>query len=370
MTCKVTKGFWGIRPAPVFANDMLDAPPSYKQAKSKNLISSEFPELLWERSMRICQDLKKRSVEEGFEFYNGDLARLLDVIVTEGQSPIDQVLKVELGHTSHFTSVGTNQNLSGYQYKHFERSPENPLPVGFNWANDNWKSMLADSLLANTLAIHLILYNDEEILYVRRGKVGTYADTYNSTVNGVVEFSDHGGDSPLETTARNETQRELGIAVDPTSIKWIACGTTFERCQTFLSGVCRIKERRQEILQQAVHAPEGREIAENSSKLRPLVRHKQIFAIPRLGEVKFESLGLGTITLPIPTRFILPKRAKRVLVEKVIHREERAYQWLRKKAVGNWHPGGSFTLLLALAHLVERDLFSKVVEKIHVEHED
>lgn len=352
LECEIADTFYGIQPEPAFNNRMLHELPSYADAIPRGIVSSDFPEPLWNRALSIAADMKARSKDEGFEFYNGHLARFSDAFITEGKSPLNQVLHLRLAHTSHFTSIGTNQHFTGYKYQKTAKPHESPLSSTLNWAHERWQQALRHSPLANTLAIHLMLYNDYEILYVCRGKVGTSSGFYNSTVNGVVEFTtDKPRSDILSFTAANETAREIGLTIEPSNIRWLACGVTTDKCQPFLSGACRVKERIADILPSMLLAPEQREIRERSARSSAHSRLKDLFTLPRRFEIAQIAIGVGLKQLHFPYRIVLPYSMTRTIRDKVLNRCEfrQSDLWTRRRA--RWHQSGAATLLLTLAHM-------------------
>jgi len=106
--------FYGIYPA--FNWKDLHSVKSADEARGRTDLSDDFSDAYFERARRIALDMQQRSKREGFEFYNGKLARLKSITVQEGESPSDQVLELKIGYTSYFTALGTNIFYDGYQF--------------------------------------------------------------------------------------------------------------------------------------------------------------------------------------------------------------------------------------------------------------
>ena len=113
-----------------------------------------------------------------------------------------------------------------------------------------------------------MLYNDFEIIYVRRGKVGIYEGVLNSTVNGVVEVPISKSTlelfqiDPIGYTAKMETFEELHLEIDPKKIRWLACAATLDENRVSLLGMAKTEKRTKEIMSLNEAAREGREVEE------------------------------------------------------------------------------------------------------------
>ena len=357
--------FYGINPA--FTAGHLDLMTTFDQALDNQLLSSDFSETYFNRFRRIAIDMRQRSTSEGFEFYNGLLARLKKVTVEQGHSPHQPVLSVTIGGTSYFTAIGTNIHFGGYDY-HLTHSQESPLPQRLHWpSTSDWGKALEISSLANALAIHLFLYNEREIIYVRRGKVGQSTGLWNSTVNGVMEFShDHpdmiAGKPDVRATAQRETSYELDIDIDHRNIKWLGMGATLSKCEPFIIGVCKTPQSKSDIALAALESSEQREI---DDKAKRTSREKEIRAIHRKFAVRTTDVSFGVGSLTIPYQITTPARLRQVVQQKVLQRSEKSF--LQRDT--GWTDAGAASLLLCLAHLSNRSELQNTLEALKREYE-
>ncbi|MCK4246979.1 MAG: NUDIX hydrolase [Methanomicrobia archaeon] len=330
----------------------LNSIPNFTEAREKKYISADFPELFYNRFRRIAPDVCERSKEKGFEFYNGKLAKLKNISITKGKSPIDQILQLTIGYTSYFTAIGTNIHFDGYRYQYCkDRDPESTLPEEFRWPRlGDWRNELSKSPLANDLAVDLILYNDEGILYVERDRVGQQSGKCSSTINGVMEFLKKNPDKSIEDTAKRETRYELGIEIEPKEIKWIGVGATLERCEPFIIGIYKISENREEVAKKALGASEQREV---STHLK-CTRKKDIRSIPVYGRRDFP-LSFGPKFIKIQKVVSLGKSVDMDLVMKKILRRDKSEVWTDE---------GATSLLLCLTHLYDTKWLCRTIEDL------
>lgn len=359
--------FYGINTSLNWHN--LNSLNSVIEARNQGYISNEFPNIFFDRALRISKDMLIRSKQEGFEFYNGKLARLKKVDIKSGNSPSDEVLEIYIDYTSYFSHIGTNMHFQGYHYRHQAFNDELPLLAELKWpVSSNWKDSLAKSPLANIFAINLFLYNEYEILYVHRSKVGQESGKWNSTVNGIMEFSENNPDyiqniPNAGSTAYRETFNELNIRIDQSKIRWIGLGATLKRCEPFLVGVCKIVERKDDVAKKAVEGKEQRELYEEN---KGDFRKKHIHSIPTRSVIKKEDLNLGPFSFTIPMPLQIRKNLKNLIREKIICKQEKIS--IRKNE--EWADAGAASLLLCLAHLCSREKLNNILTKLRIEMED
>jgi len=358
------ESFYGIKPEPYFTNNDIDKISSFSQASQTQKLSQDFSEKYFDRFRNIALDMyEERRDNKDVPFYNGSLARLKDAYVEQGHSPSRSNLILTLGKTSYFTSIGTNLFFDGYNYKYSSNPDEQPLPEKWRWSTkDDLEEALRESPLANNLAIHLFLYNDREIIYVRRGKVGQNTSLWNSTVNGTMEFSEDNpdiidGKPNVGKTAERETEYELGINIDHKDIKWLGLGVTISKCEPFLIGVCKIAKTRDDIKSAIDDALEGEEIDDEQSKD---FREKVIRVIGRKYYFLKEDISFGVGTLSVPHRIIIKANMKKLIRQKVIQQTEKII--FQKNQ--SWTGSGAASLLLCLAHLSNTKRLQKLLENI------
>jgi hypothetical protein len=352
--------FFGIEPDYDWKD--LEDLSSAAAVRASALLSEDFQDVYFERARRIALDIRARSATTGSLFYNGKLARLKAGGVDAGRSPGDEVLTLQVGHTSYFTGLGTNSYFRGYQYRHTDLPDEPPLPEGLVWpasplatSGAGWPAVLSESPLANPLAVHLFLYNDWEILYVRRGiRVGQQPGMWNSPINGVMEFSDQAcdlvdGRPSIHLTASREAKEELGLTLDTSRIRWLGLAATLDRCQPFVIGVTRISERREEVARSALQGNGEVHHVETASRRRMLIagRSKAVSAIATRWDIRRADVSLGTFSFTIPVPRGYPARLKSVIREKVLGRQENIGLSRRGE---EWTRSGAASLLLCLVH--------------------
>ena len=270
------RDFYGVVPRPRFDFNDLSITVSQKEAIEQGLlIGDQFVDNFWYRMISIGRDKLARTRDlnnvRGFgsEFYNGELARFLGLKILPGNSDFDPILSIDIGRTSHFTSVATTQTVNGYTYEYSSDLPsEPPLSVEEKWVGENWEDKIRNSRLANTLSVQLMLYNDFEIMYVRRGKVGIWDGVLNSTVNGVVEAPQDNRErgafekDPIGYCVKKETHNELYLDIDPKAVRWLACAATLGESRVSILGMIRVEKRAKEIFGMKEGAVEGREVEE------------------------------------------------------------------------------------------------------------
>jgi hypothetical protein len=368
-----TGQFYGVVPRPRFDSKDLAKEISEKEALEQGLlIGNQFIDDFWRRMVSIARDKLARTRDptnvrgSGSEFYNGELARFRGLKILPGNSDLDPIVELEIGGTSHFTSVATTQTLNGYTYEYSSvESHEPPLDPQERWAGKNWQHKIQHSRLANTLSIQLILYNDFEIIYVRRGKVGIAEGLLNSTVNGVVEFplADYAHEremflrDPIGYTAHLETLYELHLDIDPRKIRWLACAATLDESRVSLLGMSRIETRAKELFVRAKEAArEGREVEE-------------IMWIPRkysLGWLSSFSISALFLSWDLP-EIVLKRSISPATVKKLLNTTRKGN--LASKS-DEWHPLGAATMLLVLASLRpaqkpdNRDAFVETLRRV------
>lgn len=359
--------FYGINTSLNWHN--LNSVNNADEARAHGYISNNFQNIFFDRAHRIIKDMLIRSKQEGFEFYNGKLARLKKVDIKSGNSPSDEVLEIHIDYTSYFSHIGTNMHFQGYHYSYEAFNDELPLSTELKWPNSsNWKDSLEKSSFANIFAIHLFLYNEYEILYINRSKVGQESGKWNSTVNGIMEFSENNPDCianipNVNATAYRETLNELNIIIDQSKIRWIGLGATLDRCEPFLVGVCKIIDRKDSIAKTAVEGMEQRELYD---KNKSNFRIKNIHSIPLRSVIKKEDINLGpfSFTLPIPLQ--LKKNLQSLILDKIINRQEKISFRKNEK----WTDSGAASLLLCLAHLCSRERLFKILKELKMEIEE
>lgn len=352
-----THQFYGVVPRPRFGVKDLATEISQREAIEQGLlIGDQFVDDFWRRMVSIARDKYARTQDPnnvrgfGSEFYNGELVRFTGLKILPGTSDLDPDLELEVGRTSHFTSVATTQTLHGYAYEYSsEKTYEPPLDPQERWAGKNWQEKVQYSLLANTLSIQLMLYNDFEIIFVRRGKVGIAEGVFNSTVNGVVEFPTNAHErdifqrDPIGYTAHLETLYELYLDIDPRKIRWLACAATLDESRVSLLGMCKIEKRVKELLEMREAAREGREVEE----IRSIPRKYDLswLSYVTLNIVPFLELQFPDIAFK---RSIKPWTVKKLLSTT---RKGESDTGSRASRSNVWHPLGAATMLLVLASL-------------------
>lgn len=156
-----TRQFYGVVARPRFDSKDLSMEISQKEAIELGLlVGDQFVDDFWRRMVSIARDKLARTRDPnnvrgfGSEFYNGELARFRGLKILPGNSDLDPILELEIGRTSHFTSVATTQTLNGYTYDYSSKaSSEPPLNPQERWSGKNWQDKIQHSRLANTLSI-------------------------------------------------------------------------------------------------------------------------------------------------------------------------------------------------------------------------
>lgn len=355
--------------------------PSAAEARNSGLLSEDFQDTYFERSRRIALDRTAHSAKTGTPFYNGKLARLRGVSIRTGRSPGDEVLALQVGYTSYFTGLGTNSHFQGYRYRYETDLPDEPgLPDELVWpalvpasGRPDWRAALSESPLANPLAVHLFLYNDWEILYVRRGmRVGQQPAMWNSPVNGVMEFSDVAcdlvdGEPSIHLTASREAKEELGLVLDSSTIRWIGLATNLYRCQPFVIGVARIPQRKKEVARSALEANTEVDRLERAGPRGTLTgRRTAVSAISAEWDIQRIDVSLGPFSLTIPLLKGYTPWLKSVIRDKVLQRQEKI-RWSRRRET--WTPSGAASLLLCLAHHCGEERIEYVLQDLRREME-
>ena len=244
--------FYGVLPKPDFDASDLSTEISQQEAINRGLLIGErFVDNFWHRMITISKDKLSRSQDPNqtrafkSEFYNGHLIRFMGLKTALGANSPTPFLNIQTGRTSHFTSVATTQTLNGYSYLFPVDSSSTalPLPNYERWVGKDWKTKIKHSCLANTLSIQLMLYNDKEIMYVKRGKVGINAGVLSATISGVLEIPNEEEQQelfwldPIGYTARKECFEELNLEIDANKIEWLACAVTLAECRVSLLGI-------------------------------------------------------------------------------------------------------------------------------------
>ena len=347
-----THEFYGVAPRPQFDFKDLSTTISQQEAIEQGLlVGNHFIDDFWYRMVSISRDKLARTRDPnnirgfGSEFYNGELARFQGLSILPGNSDLDPILAIEIGRTSHFTSVATTQTIGGYSYEYSsDLLTEPPLRTEENWVGEKWDEEIKSSRLANTLSIQLMLYNDFEIIYVRRGKVGIWDGVLNSTVNGVVEVPQNAHEKdafekdPIGYCARRETLDELYLDIDSNKIKWLACAATLDESRVSLLGMIRIEKRAKEILNMIEGAREGREVEE----IKFIPRKYSLSEIP----ISFQPIPWVGFNLP---NVAWKKKIGPATLKKILNTTRKSK--LEPPDSDVWHPLGAATLLLVLAAL-------------------
>lgn len=357
----VDKSFYGIHSS--LTPDHIETINHENSENFDNLFTEDFPREFIPRFFRIATDIFHRSKIEGFEFYNGTLARFIDASVKIGRSPHQPILNLKVGGTSYFTAVATNIHIRGYEFRYLQKPNEPCLPKEADWVSAlNWRESIKTSSLANALAIHLFLYNDQEIIYVRRGKVGQSSGLWNSTVNGVMEFASDNpdivsGKPDIRATAVRETLYELNMEIKPQNIKWIGLVASKDRCEAGLIGVCKTHLSKSQIAKVALEGREQREIGEKS---KSIYREKEFRAIFRNWDVKAKDISFGVGSLTIPYHISSPTNLSKMIREKILQKKERVVF----QRDSHWTDSGATALLLCLAHLSNQNELINILASI------
>lgn len=213
-----------------------------------------------------------------------------------------------------------------------------------------------------------MLYNDFEIIYVRRGKVGIAEGVFNSTVNGVVEFppNDHEREifrrDPIGYSAYKEALNELYLDIDPTKIRWLACAATLDESRVSLLGMSIIEKRAREILEMKEAAREGREV-EEIKWIPPK------YSLSWLSNISLQPLPWIAMNAP---DVAWKKSISLATVKKLLNttRKGKSDTNNRTSRSDEWHPLGAATMLLVLASLRpvqkrnKRDAFVETLRNI------
>jgi hypothetical protein len=365
---------YGINPKPEFDWDKIDVVRTAEDARFGKYITHDFPDIFYERSQRMGCDMLKHSKKNDIPFYNGKHAKLKELYSEGGKLPRNQVLNLKIGYTSYFTEIGTNIHFNGYDYRYCDLPPEPQLEDRIRWPIlPDWRKALKESLLANDLAVDLILYNDSEVLYVRRDKVGQESGKWSSTVNGVMEFTDEEDDRidglpDIYNTAKRETKNELNIDIDPSQVFWIGVGASIDRCEPFLVGAYRITENREKVEKLANKATEKGEV---SNRIEKGVYRKEVRGIQynrdspevtiNIGKGK-STVGLAKLRAPSPTQRVTT--LKQLICEKIINKIEIHEGSSRPKEP--WTDEGAGSLLLGLIHIYGMEKISQLIAELKV----
>ena len=145
-------------------------------------------------------------------------------------------------------------------------------------------------------------------------------------------------------TAYRETLGELNIVIDPSKIRWIGVGATYDRCEPFITGVCKISDRKNEIARKAIQGYEQREICE---EYKTNFRRKIVRAIPIRNVIRKEDMNFGPLSFSLPIPLQITKNLKSLIRDKIIHRREKASFRTNEE----WTDSGAASLLLCLLSL-------------------
>lgn len=364
--CRMSDHFYGIKPS---LDHIIIGQTSFEDAYSKGHFSADMEMSLAKRCFRIAQDTVSRSERNGIRCYNGTLAKLVGARKIRGSTTVSDFLELDFCRTSYFTALGTNIWFRGYKYVDVSYPDEPKLPSSLDWV-ENQTISLRDSRLANQLAVHLIIYNGEEILYVRRGMgVGESTGFFNSPVNGVVEFAeresdvDQDGNPDVYRTAIREANYELSLSLARDRIKWLALAVTKDKLEPFLIGKCKIEESGREIQREMLEAQEAFEVA---NMHRKAIREKEVCCIPKrciIDKVDISVPIIGTAT--IPTRLVLPPSVEEIIHEKIVNQRELTRSlrsFGRKQVKGQWHHSAAVALLYALPTFYNKERITSAVE--------
>jgi hypothetical protein len=238
----------------------------------------------------------------------------------------------------------------------------------------DWRQRLETSPLANPIAVHLFLYNDTEILYVLRGRVGQASNRWNSTVNGVMEFGNEepdirGRHPDIGMTAKREAKYEVKIDLDEENIRWIGLGATHGRCEPFVVGVYKIGLTKGEFAAQAASSKERAELANIkdgliSSFVQGTIT-KEVRGISHKFHLETKDISvflLGTQSVPVGLGFAFPDRKLRNIIwDKIIHKQEKNFY---SRSQWEWTSSGAVSLLLCLAYIVPEEKMKRVLSEI------
>ena len=283
-----------------FSSDFLQYPPTYADAVEAGLVSQDFDAGFYGRACRIGASLRQEAQKEGTPFFNGPALRLLQAKQSDSQ------LHLYVQPTSYFTMVGTNLGLSGYLYP--GGAVGEPPLLRHNWGQvKDWQAGLETSRLANVLALHQIVHNDQDIFYFKRVGVTVERDCYQS-VAGVIE----GLDMAIE--ADRELMEEMGVLGGET--RWLGLTVSLEWALPSLQGITHIDATRDELTVALA-------IAADRAGSTGLLHH-----------------------IKVPRRASQLRRA----TQEVLHGQNT-----------HWSPSGASGLLLALAHLCGEGALEKAL---------
>lgn len=318
VTSSQQESFYGIS-TEADAARVIDTP--YRQALSDGLICGGYPELLYERARRIVEDMAEKARREGFGFFNGQVARLLDAEQSGNE------LSLSFERSSYFSDL----NLP-IAYLPFNRSrpPLAPLAPEFFWVGeDDWRQALRSSPLAKQGNVQLIVHNDEELFYILRGRVAFGRSVVSGLPSGSIEPSAESGAQIHELAIRKEAEEEMGLQLD--KVSWLGFGARSSDCGIMLLGTTRVEVGREELERQISQAAEGDEVG-------------------KLLSFSWRKAAASDEVL------------EQALSEKVIARHEHP-------GGHRWNSIGPTSLLLCLSHLLDPEQLDRAIRRVRVRYE-
>lgn len=292
--CVQRPQFYGIS---IDASAAEIATTDYAEAVARGFVLGGYPPELYERARVIVTDMAKRARREGFDFFNGAVARILTV------RHDDEQLKIEFERTSYFSDL----NLA-YRYEPVDRSLPvlDTLPGNYFWVEGDWRQRLPLSPLAKQANVQLIVHNDEELFYILRGRVAFGRQVVSGLPSGSVEPDDDPYAPLHELAIRKEAREEMGIELG--DVSWLGFGARRSDCGILLLGTAKVELDREGLERSIRTASEGaecgellsfrwREAAEDPALLEQALSEKLVARTEHPGGHRWNSIGPASLLL-------------------------------------------------------------------------
>lgn len=292
----------------------------YAKAVSDGLICGGYPELLYERARVIVEDMAEKAEAEGFGFFNGQVARLLDA------SQHENTLQLQFERSSYFSDLNMPIAYTPFNRQH-PLLP--PLAPEFFWVEGEWRRTLPASPLGKQGNVQLIVHNNEELFYILRGRVAFGRSVVSGLPSGSIEPSES-LDAPLhELAIRKEAHEEMGLDLD--RVSWLGLGARTSDCGIMLLGTAHTGLSRPELERRIGKASEGDEVG-------------------KLLSFSWRQAASSDEVL------------ERALSEKLVARHEHP-------GGHRWNSIGPTSLLLTLAHLLDPEQLDRAIRRVKVRYE-
>jgi 8-oxo-dGTP pyrophosphatase MutT (NUDIX family) len=309
--------FYGISTS-AGAEEIIATP--FEAARDKGIVVGDYPEILYEKARRIVTDMNERAKREGFGFFNGAVARVINAH-QKGDN-----LQIDFERSSYFSDL--NMPI-GYTPSSPSRLPEPPLPPNYFWIEGDWKKTLPASPLAKQGNVQLIVHNDEELFYILRGRVAFGRSVVSGLPSGSIEPNENLGAPLHELAIRKEAEEEMGVTLG--KVSWLGFGARTSDCGIMLLGTSHISLTREELEASIANASEGDEVGKLLS-----------FSWKKASEDK---------------QFL-----EQALSEKIVARHE-------EPGGHKWNSIGPTSLLLCLYHLLDPNDLDEAIRRIRVRYE-